>query len=129
VIGYTTVSSSAAAIRPSAARNLPAITSPSRTGIVVSSSIVPVFRSSAIKRIVIAGARITRSIDGEKIEGAKNARMSARAIKKQRAEVHPAGDEQERDEHDVRHRRVEVAAQLLLRYREDLTHVCPLRPR
>jgi hypothetical protein len=44
-----------------AARNLPSTTSWSRTGMVVSSSRVPVRTSSATRRMVMAGAKITRS--------------------------------------------------------------------
>jgi hypothetical protein len=81
VITQGSVSASALAVSRKAARNFPSTTSPSRTGSVVSSSRVPDFRSSAMSRMVIAGARITSSIDGENGDGSNRLRMSARPMR------------------------------------------------
>ena len=72
------VGDKAMAISAQAARNLPITISLSRMGIVVMSSKVPVFFSSAMRRIVTAGTKITKSMLGENGAGEKKPRMSAR---------------------------------------------------
>ena len=80
-MAYTTVGNKAMVVNAKAARNLPRTTSPLRIGMQVSNSIVPLLRSSATRRMVIAGARITSSMVGEKGVGVNKVLRSARPIK------------------------------------------------
>ena len=101
------VSASAMPMNAQAARNLPSTACHSGTGRVSSSSIVPLLRSSAHSRIVIAG---TRNRYSHGMEAEERLQVGLAALEEvAEVERERAGQHQEDDDEHIGDRRGEIA--------------------